>query len=411
LSDLQLGYALWAVLALAFAASLTAKRRDLPVLAASAGFLLLLVLPVPWITAALWNHIPDAVVRITYYWPMQRFYLIMAALVAAAGQIALESLPSRRGRTALVPAAFLLAGCCWSLWESRQFIRAAAERVATEASTAKLQRPENILLMDHAYGLFARIPAYFTNGVIDPRSQARLLSMDSGKPLPGAPGRVIRSGPLAGIVDANPGILDLSPVLHIASGRRYALDFAFARIDVPGILQVQGRFLSREYALPSSGEALAFGSGAGNSRSIDLWTGEPTGEDVSLRFIPMLVGATAKEFAAFGSFTLREIDPAAEPVRIDSLEPFAAEVRTESAALLETPRVFTPGYRATIDGHEAPVLSSDQGLASVPVPPGDHTVSLWFVGPALLRLSYWTSICTWSAILLLGALAAVQPRS
>ncbi|MFY9924909.1 MAG: hypothetical protein WAK51_10545, partial [Opitutaceae bacterium] len=153
LSDLQLGYGLWLVLFGSFAAWVGSRHRELPILVASAGLLLVLVLPVPGITSFLWSHIPAAVVRITYYWPMQRFYLIVAALLAAAGQIALTT--PRRGRARVAFAAALFLCCSWSLWESRQYIRAAAERTASEARTAMIQRPENILLMDHAYGLFA----------------------------------------------------------------------------------------------------------------------------------------------------------------------------------------------------------------------------------------------------------------
>jgi len=412
LSDLQLGYALWVVLACASAASLTARRPDLPILLASAGFLLLLVLPVPGFTGFLWNHIPSAVVRITYYWPMQRFYLIVAALLAAAGQIAFATFDPPKWKARGAFAAVLTLGCCcWSLWESRQFIRAAPERTSTAASSARLQRPENVLLMDHAYGLFAKVPAYFTNGVVDPRSQVRLVSRDSGKVLPIAPAPVIQSGLLIGTVNANPGILDLKPTLHLKCGNRYELEFSFARESVPGVLQLVGRTIFREYALPSSGEALAFGSGPGNSRSIDLWTSDPAGEDLQIRFIPMLPGAETAEFEAFGSFNLREIDSHTEPIEVESHVPLTAAVRTEVGALVETPRVFMPGYRASVDGHDSAVVQSEQGLASIPVQPGNHTVSLWFTGPLLLRLSYWTAICAWTAILLLGALTAIRPRN
>jgi len=411
LSDLQLGYSLWAVLGFSLMASFAARRRDLLVLLVSAGFLLILVLPIPGITSFLWDHIPAAVVKITYYWPMQRFYLIVAVLVAASGQIAFESLATRKGKAIKLFTALLFIGCFWSMWESRQFVRAASERTATNASSARLQRPENVLLMDHAYGLFTKVPAYFTDGVVDPRSQVRLISRDSGNLLPSTLARVIQTGRLVGNIDVNPGILDLSPILHIDVARRYQLQFSFVREDVPGILQFVGRSMFREYLLPSSGEAMAFGSGPGNSRSIDLWTTDPTGEDVQIRFIPALSGAKTAEFEAFGSFNLREVDANSEPIEVETLVPFRADVRTEVAALLETPRVFMPGYRASVDGHDTEILKSDQGLASIPVPPGNHTVSLWFVGPFILRLSYWTAICAWSATLLFVTLTSIRSRS
>lgn len=411
LSDLQLGFGLWLVLFGALAVAVGSRHRELPILLASAGLLLILVLPIPGITSFLWNHIPAGVVRITYYWPMQRFYLIVAALLAAAGQIALTTPTPRRGRAQVVFAAALFLCCSWSLWESRQFIRAASARTASEARTAMLQRPENLLLMDHAYGLFANVPAYFTNGVVDPRSQVRLFDADSGKLLPKPPGQVIQSGALIGTVDANPGILDLSPILHISPGLRYGLKFNFPKGDIQGVLQLVGHSLFREYTLPSSGEALAFGSGRGNSRSVDLWTSDPSGDNVQVRFIPTLAGAKPSDFASFGSFALSLLGSSTESVLVQSLVPFTADVRSETAALVETPRVYMPGYHATIDGHDAPVTESQKGLASISVQQGDHTVSLWFAGTTLLRLSYWAAVCAWVAIMLAAGIAAFRLRN
>jgi hypothetical protein len=411
LSDLQLGYGLWLVFFGSLAAWVGSRHRELPILLASAGLLLILVLPIPGITSFLWNHIPAGIVRITYYWPMQRFYLIVAALLAAAGQIALTTPTPRRARAQVVFAVALFLCCSWSLWESRQFIRAASERTASEARTAMLQRPENILLMDHAYGLFAKVPAYFTNGVVDPRSQVRLFAKDSGKLIPQSPGQIIQSGALIGTVDANPGILDLSPILHISPGLRYELQFDFPKEDIRGILQLVGHSLFREYSLPSSGEAQAFGSGPGNSRSVDLWTSDPSGDDVQIRFIPTLVGAKPSDFASFGLFALFELGSSPEPVSVQSLVPFTADVRIETDTLVETPRVFMVGYRAAVDGHSAPVAESVQGLATISVLPGDHTVSLWFVGPALLRLSYWSAVCAWAAITLIAGIGAFRPKN
>ena len=141
MSDLQLGYALWAVLIGSSWAAVAARRRDLAVLLASSAFLLILVLPVPLLNAWLWNHMPAEIVRITYYWPMQRFYLILAALLAAAGQVAFATASARGRNTSVIFAVALSAGCIWSLWESRQFIRAASERVASVEGSAQAMRP------------------------------------------------------------------------------------------------------------------------------------------------------------------------------------------------------------------------------------------------------------------------------
>jgi hypothetical protein len=205
--------------------------------------------------------------------------------------------------------------------------------------------------------------------------------------------------------------LDLSPSIHLEAGRRYELEFAFSREKVPGTLQFTGRSMFREYSLPSSGEPLAFGNQPNNARTVDLWTSEPEGDDVKIRFIPKLQDGNTVDFADFGSFVLREVDLRREAVEIVSFLPFRADVRSETSALLETPRMFMPGYAASVDGHKAEVLRSTEGLVSVPVEPGTHSVSLWFVGPLLLRFSFWAATCAWAATLLVAALAIVRPKN
>ncbi len=411
LGDLQLGYALWAVLFLAAWAAFTSAGKDLKVLVAGAAFLLFLLLPLPGVSDFIWAHIPSEVVRITYYWPMQRFYLIAASLLAAAGQVALGRLSLSTGRARTVGLWVLAAGCLWSLWESRQFIRAAADRTASAEVSTRSQLPENLFLTNDSYGLFASLPPYFSNGVVHPRIQARLLSPATGQVLPAQDRRIIESGPLEGTVDQNPGVLRLGTTLHLERGRRYVLEFAFNRDDLQGILQFSGNAMFREYVLPSSGEELAFGSERANAREVTLWTSEPAGDDIAIRFIPTAPGEAPGDFKKFGSYRLFGIDPDRQPVSVETLLPFVAHVRTEVPALLETPRMFMPGYEATLDGRRAEVLRSDAGLAAIAVPPGYHAAELWFKAPIPLRISYWAAIACWAGVIALAVQALARSVS
>jgi hypothetical protein len=268
LGDIQLGYGLWAVLILAAVAAFTRPGKDLVVLVVCAAVLLVLVLPVVGLNRFLWAHMPSEVVRITYYWPMQRFYLILASLVAVAGQIAFGHLAVRREGTREALAWVLAVCCAWSLWESRQFIRAATDRTASAEVSARSQRPENLFLTNDSYGLFGNLPPNFSNGVMDANAQVRLRTADPGKLLYKPERRVLESGDLSGTLDANPGILNLLPKIRLEPGRRYRIEFQFAQEGLQGILQLSGRSLFREYLLPSSGEEFAFGSGPHNARIV-----------------------------------------------------------------------------------------------------------------------------------------------
>jgi hypothetical protein len=404
LSDLQLGYGLAAVLLGCLLMAMLTPSIQLWMLVASALALFLLLVPVPGLTAFLWWHLPESVVRITYYWPMQRFYLIVAALLAVAGQIAQTSERIRSNGTRAAASTIILFGCAWSMWETRQFRSAGAERTASSAMTSRSERPENRPLMNHAYGLFPSLPARFTNGVVDPLFESRLVESTNGQTRPTPARMIVASGRFSTAVAENPGILDLSPAIRLEPKHRYELAFEFPGVPLQGILQFTGTTFFREYALPQSGEALAFGSGPSNSRSLGIWSTDPDGDTVTIHFIPSAPGFRGSDIKQFGAFVLYELDSAPEPVEVISFIPYAANVTAPNDALLETSQVFIPGYTSTVDGATEPVRPSAAGLVSVPVTRGKHHVQIEYHGTLALRFSYWLSMAAWLSLFLWGAL-------
>lgn len=317
--------------------------------------MLLLILPVPG-NAWVWDHLPETLKRLTYYWPMQRFYLIIAALATGAGISALAAGVELKANVTRHLRVLLVIACSWSLWESRQYVAAGREGTASAEITAQNLRPENRLTMNHAYGLFPALPAYFSHGVMDPRAEARQLDhatlavLPPPAPSPTEPALT----PLRGTVDANPGVLFLSPSLTLQPGRRYTLEFVFAPKSYVGILQLSGRTFFREYALPHSGEALAFGSEAPHNPKLPIWTTASEPETITLRFIPT-DGTAPQTFAAFAAIRLREINDATATVNVTAQLPFRATVHAPQPAWLETPRMYQAGYQATVDGRAATV--------------------------------------------------------
>ena len=90
-------------------------------------------------------------------------------------------------------------------------------------------------------------------------------------------------------------------------------------------------------------------------------------------------------------------------ITLTSFIPYRAHVTSASGGVLETFRVFLPGYRAQVDGVAVPVTASKNHLVAFAVPPGDHEVELRFVGSAQLWLAAFVSGIGW--ICLLGACA------
>lgn len=207
-------------------------------------------------------------------------------------------------------------------------------------------------------------------------------------------------------MDANPGILDLSPALRLEPGRRYLLVMDFPDRAVSGTLLVEGKGFFRLYSLPLSGEPRAFGSGPESSRVIPLWTSSGQPVEARLRFVPS-GGAPPSSYSPFARFELREYRSADLPVHVESLIPYRARVRSDAPAFLETPRLFVRGYEATVDGRAAPVYVSRDGYAIVPVEPGTHEVTVSYRAPGAVQMAYWVGVVGWLALLGAGAWSAV----
>lgn len=402
LSDLQLGYGLGIVLIVGVAGFIVKRSWQLGVLAAAVAALIFIVLPVPFWSEIFWLKIaPEAVRRLTFYWPMHRFYFVLATLSVFVGILGVKALIRVRKNLVRFLTGVLALGCIWSIWESRQFQAAAALRTASVEDTERKQRPENRLLMTHAYGLFSKLPPTFSHGVMDPTAEFRLLDPESQKPLENtrAPsGKAIAEGEFIGTPDDNPGILNLEPSLKLSPGTHYDLGFTFQPRASAGILQLVGTSFFREYALPSSGEARAFGTGPSNSPRLSLWTTRGEDETVTLRFIPSGEGTNTFEDRRFAHFQLFERGQSGEPIQIKNWIPLTLTVNASTAALLETPRMATPGYRARTNGQPTASVITPAGLLAIAVPAGASEVELRFSAPLLLKISYWATLVAWIAL-------------
>ncbi len=72
---------------------------------------------------------------------------------------------------------------------------------------------------------------------------------------------------------------------------------------------------------------------------------------------------------------------------------------------LETPRVFVPGYAATVNGARGRIVRTPEGLVAVQVATGPQTVVLTYPGPTSLRIAFWFSVLGVILISLLSAWA------
>jgi hypothetical protein len=409
LDNLQLGFGLAALFCWAAWRAVGVRNLLAGVLVACGGLLLLFILPVPVLNPLLWHLTPQPVLNLINIWPMQRLLVVLAlCTVFAAAVLARGVRVSGTG-----PALWLLviAAAAWGGYQAGRLATEVGRTAPSVGDSAVMQRPENLVVtnMFIAISMKSGAPRYASGGAMDPELENRLLDPDTLQlresnvgalapgfgPGPRPAGRAPElGGTFTGTVDANPGIVDLSPGFTLAPGRRYLLLFGFADHPYSGTLLIQGRDFFRQYNLPFSGEPRAFGSGPECSRAVPLWTTSKDPVEVRVRFVPT-AGTPVAAYLGFGRYELREYDPAALPIRLESLLPYRARVTSGSRAFLETPRLAIPGYRAVVDGVPVPIRTSPDGYVAVPITPGEHEVTVECGAPAAVRIAYWSGLACW----------------
>jgi hypothetical protein len=398
LGDVQLGYGLWASLLLALAGAATSRPGR--VLLGCFALILLFAWPVPFLTRWAWRSLPSELLVVTNQWPMERFYVLLAALAVFIIAQAFSRYPLSSAWQRKTMAAFLLGGCLWSASESFKFFRRAAEIAHSETASEEMHLPENLTLSrTHSYE-YLGMPAYYSNGHMDPRLETRLLDSVTLRPFadgstlrPGQGGQVAGERTLA-LKQGKDGIL--AERIQVEPGQAFILRFDFLGRSLEGELQVKGGSLYDFYTLPFSGMAQSFGSAPDSPHTLIVENTTRVAEEIRFQFIGRGGGGDGDVFARVSIEPLSEADRA---IRLESLTPFHALVSAERDGYLETPQLYVPGYSASVDGAPATLARSPNGLVEVPLSAGEHDVSVVYVGSRLLRLSYFGSASAWLALL------------
>ncbi len=124
----------------------------------------------------LWLSVPQAVCDITFMWPMQRMYVVLAALSVFLMFATLAPAAARRRYLSALLLVGLLAGAAWSGLEVQKFQAHAMLSRSTPTAARQQHAAENRFLTRYSFNPFRDIPPYASHGVIDPYLQNRLLS-------------------------------------------------------------------------------------------------------------------------------------------------------------------------------------------------------------------------------------------
>jgi hypothetical protein len=328
---------------------------------------------------------------------------VFASFTAMAGVLwfatsTSATLDSRFAKAAL--AAIVL----WAGFQANHFVKSGRALTSTEAATENNIRPENAALSRYAYDL-VKLPSYFSNGMTDPALETRLLD-DSGQIVvgPNEAARALEARSVRHVrLTCRPFIgstwVDIQPRIAVEPGEHMLIRFEFdPNRTYNGYMLVISEHGYREYHLPDSGLEKAFGIGPTRTTVISLWNSGNETENYSLSDTNEPGNNLDTNGGLFANISISKFEPNLLPIHLESLIPYRASVSTASGGWLETFLVYLPGYRASLDGNQAPLLKSGEGLAEVRVPPGTHTVEIRFVGTTRLKVAAIISLIGWIAL-------------
>jgi hypothetical protein len=399
LNDIQLGYSLMAAGLIGLFAARWRKSAML-LLACMAAILLLLV-PLPVVTARLWSWVPNFVLDVTNAWPTQRLYPILAALAIFAAMAGATRLAFRNERRAALGTIIVAAGILWSGIEAHLFFAGREQSTASSSASARMFRPENVSLTRVSYLFFGRYPGYFSNSPMEPFLETRLL--DATTLAVFADGSTVIAGKAPkGAYTTEFRLLpdgDIEPKIPVNPSETDVLRFDFGGEHPAGALEISGTNLSREYLLPSSGEDRAFGSGIKSGNVIAVRNTSGTQDWLGMNFLPAKASDYPKGVSRrFARISVEPYSPDDRVIALLSLIPFHALVRSDRESVLETPRIQVPGYRARVNGQATETLRTVDGFLGVPLPAGTSDVVVDYPGGRVLRWSYASCLSAWLAL-------------
>ena len=397
IADLQLSPGLWVAGLLGLAGLLRRERRLGIILGGILFVFIALLAPIPAVAGRVWPVMPDSVLAITDTWPVLRFYVLLSAMVPFLAFLGLAAFQPASRRVILV---VLAAGCAWSGWEARKFVQRGWAITSPPAISARRFLPENMLLSRYSYEYYGHLPRYYSAGATGPYLENRLLDADMLEPndrlLATLAGRLAGDASRHTFVNTDYGGF-FQPRLTLQPGRTYLAYIDFKGSRPVGALQLFGRRVLREYMLPASGEERAFGAEPGRPAGFALWITGNQPDSVEVKFIRTPSEKPAKLELEFQLVPLRGVDL---PVEVRSVLPYHLAVRSLLGGWVETPKIFLPGYAATVNGAPAEVWPSPDGLVMLPVPAGVSDVVVAYPGPPGLRLAFWMTAASWLAVLL-----------
>jgi len=417
MSSVQLGYAFLALMVLIVWRAIRLRGGGLTPFLVCLSVMLVMVLPVPELTRAVWRSLPF-VFDIIGPVPYQRLYRFMSAILIVAAAVAWAGLSPRRGlrRAAMVAAVLAVA---WSAREAARLIeysrglnRGAEETARDFSADRAITLPYNFFRIIDGEPDVGSVTHY------DPALRNRLLAPDGRTILDNEETLVTqcRSG--------GPADTGWRPASSVCEDRSCRFAATTTEVDwrIGGFtVGPHGRALYSFVLAAAAGEDAATAS---HPVAIHiLRDGLPYSQRWQSRpgrhAMPVAnPGDTAARFEVI----VRTLPGAGGPIRLDELcvarydhdrlpirplpDGSGYRVHVDGArmpSLLETQFIHLSGFAATVNGIPVAVAPSAHNFVTVPLGRGDNDVDISYRGTPAMRVAFLVSLA--GTILLIGWLA------
>ena len=396
---LQLGYALWFIFIYGVFIVFRRKNENSFLVFTFVGcttLIILLLYPLPIIGTFLWNLLPKMLQNITFFWPMQRFYIILAALLSFTGLLCFE-----KKRT----LSFLLGFfCCWNLYEDYYFLN---RDLTAPISTHKL------LLSPHSiyshYQQFPDIfPYFFPEGMFDPHLRSKLLNQHQASLEEFNDEKILMEqcfSDKSNTLDIKPLIANLSQFtftekeirqsfleLTIHKKQKYLLCLQHylspkTQFGLLGLRDSQWRAEKTnpyQHFTPQNINTL---SPIYTEKNRQLFT-----------FFDKIIPENGQiQIKKWGLMKYNSSTYTKLPIRIISFTPFTAIVNTNQPdTYLTIFKLYVLGYQATVNNIPVPVLETANHQIMVPLKKaGLNKIVLTYTGTKLMKITLYISSFAW----------------
>lgn len=414
---LQLGYSLWICflggLIIAF------NRRSSFLIKCLSTFIIILLALLyspPKINIFFWSLMPKLILNITYSWPMERFYLILAALCCFVGAMALNTIYTNshyRLKKSILCLLVILG--CWNSYQAFYFIT----HYDTNRTNTSWLDSHNIFFFQQYLQRKTTEKINFA-GAYNPILKNRLLNQEKNI-IPAFDNEYILSKECALNTKSNNDITMASSALKLpiqfnSQPNNYVLQLFHLKVfplkdyllcvkvisstQTITLQTIGAQYITLMYPFFTAPSQKKF------TQNILLPFYIHNPQDSNLRVQLVVNPMNTAKIVSYG---LIAYDTQALPINVNSFIPYQAQVNSSSSSnYLEIFKEYYPGYEATINGGKTSVLVSPNNLTMVPLVKGNNHVTLAYIGTPLMRASFYISSTAW--IILLSYLAFIFYR-